>query len=286
MNIYSPFKKEKTGNDRINKRFLIIFAAAAATLLIVSTLAVLMRNNFDLKSSLGGDATTEATQAAVQKNSVPASDRYYLLYCSDSETSYLDFVWIVRLKLPKRTIAVFSPDTEEIAEYSGNKTTLSGIYATFGEEALKEAVEKLYSIKIAKYIASDSSGFKSMANYLGSMEYAVEEKIDYRGNFNLFLIKGNNTMRGDLLYKYLMWLSLDEHDNPAERCNVLIAVLENTLTPSSLEKSDALYSKLTNTVKTDFSIVDLRSKSDIISYVFTEGIAKKKIAENIDELTG
>lgn len=286
MNIYSPFKKEKTGNDRINKRFLIIFAAAAATLLIVSTLAVLMRNNFDLKSSLGGDATTEATQAAVQKNSVPASDRYYLLYCSDSETSYLDFVWIVRLKLPKRTVAVFSPDTEEFAEYSGNKTTLSGIYATFGEEALKEAVEKLYSIKIAKYIASDSSGFKSMANYLGSMEYAVEEKIDYRGNFNLFLIEGNNTMRGDLLYKYLMWLSLDEHDNPAERCNVLIAVLENTLTPSSLEKSDALYSKLTNTVKTDFSIVDLRSKSDIISYVFTEGIAKKKIAENIDELTG
>lgn len=286
MNIYSPFKKEKNGNDRINKRFLIIFAAAAATLLIVSTLAVLMRNNFDLKSSLGGDATTEATQAAVQKNSVPASDRYYLLYCSDSETSYLDFVWIVRLKLPKRNVVVFSPDTEEFAEYSGNKTTLSGIYATFGEEALKEAVEKLYSIKIAKYIASDSSGFKSMANYLGSMEYAVEEKIDYRGNFNLFLIEGNNTMRGDLLYKYLMWLSLDEHDNPAERCNVLIAILENTLTPSFLEKSDALYSKLTNTVKTDFSIVDLRSKSDIISYVFTEGIAKKKIAENIDELTG
>jgi len=286
-NSNSPFKKEKSYTDALSKKWTIVIACALAVILIGSVVAILAKNDFDLRSALSGEiVTTKQDEETTAKPNVAKSDKYYLLYCFDDDTNDLRFMWIVRMKLPSRAVTVFAPNVQTMVSYGDNMISFNYTYKLHGTDALKSAVEKEYGIDISKYAGSGTNNFKSMINYMGGITLDVPEKVEYRDEFNLFLIKGKNTVKGDPVYKYLLWLGFGQAENISRRSDVLIEIFSTVFTESNSLKTDAYYSKFANSVETDFTIVDYRKDVETVKYVFENGISKVTIAQDENELTG
>ncbi len=284
----SLFKKEKNRNETMNKKLALAVVAVFVLILSGSLFAILAKNDFNVLSALSGEVVTEAVkdEENTAKPDIPRSDRYYLLYCRDDETSELKLLWIVRMRLPQRNFNFFAPSVQTVTKYGDEQISFNYIYRTHGAQALREAVEKEYGIKISNYVSSDVNSFKSMINYIGGINFNVPEKVEYRDEFNLFLIEGSNTMKGDPVYKYLLWLGFGQGENIHIRSEVLAEIFRTYFTESNSLRTDAVYSKFANSVSTDFSIVDYRSHAEIIRYIFENGMAKVVIAKNINQLTG
>ncbi len=285
----SPFKKEKNRNEALNKKLVAVFAAAFVLILAGSLFAILAKNDFNLLSAISGEVVTEAGEEEEDSPagvSVPKSDKYWLLYCNDTETGELRLMWIARLRLPQRYFNILAPSIQTVTEYGEEMISFNYIFKTYGADALKKAVEKEYKIRISNCMSADVNNFKSMINYIGGITFDVPEKVEYRDEFNLFLIEGKNTMKGDPVYKYLLWLGFGQGENINIRSEVLAEIFRTVFTGNNAAKTDAFYSKLANSVTTDFSIVDYRANAEIIKYVFEKGPAKITVAENLNQLTG
>ncbi len=286
-NSNSPFKKEKSYTDAASKKWLIIIGCALAVILIGSVVAILAKNDFDLRSALSGEiVTTKENEETTVKTDIAKSDRYYLLYCFDDDTNDLRFMWVVRLKLPSRAVTVFAPNVQTMTSVGDDTISFNYTYKTRGTDALKIAVENEYGIEISKYAGSGTKNFKSMINYMGGITLDVPEKVEYRDQFNLFLIKGKNTVKGDPVYKYLIWLGFGQAESISRRSDVLVEIFSTVFTQANSLKTDAYYSKFANSVETDFTIVDYRKEIETVKYVFENGISKVTVAQNENELTG
>ncbi len=286
-NANSPFKTEKKRGEALNKPIAAAIAAALILVLAGSVLVILTKNDFDLRSALSGEVMTSAEEEKTSEQpDIPASNKYYLLYCTDDESGDMTLLWIVKVRLPQRTFNFYAPSVQTVASRSGENVSFNYICRTRGHDELVDAVEKEYGIKISKSMYCKASGFKAMINYFGGITFSVPEKVEYREEFNLFLIEGVNTMKGDVLYKYLLWLGFGQGENISVRSDVLAEIFRTVLTGSNAAKTDAIYSKLANSVTTDFTIVDYRSEIDTVNYIFENGMAKVNVCLSESELTG
>ncbi len=281
----SPFSTNKSSLSDEGKKFAVIFTAAVLLIVAVSCLVILAKNDFDIHAALGGDA--KVTKKDDGENIIPVekSDKYYLLWCSDSESGELQFMWIVRAQMPERKITAFAPSVDEIIDYGNSTNTFSHIYYSFGESGLKKAIENAYGIKISKYIGSNTETFKQMINYLGSVNVEVEENIEYKGNFSLILMRGANSLKGDQLYKYLIYLAYEDVPKISKRCDVLYEILNSLFLPNRYSKAETMYSRIANLLVTDISIVDYSSAGKLISYMYENGIGEWVAAHSPEELT-
>lgn len=274
------FKTRRKSGSHKKAALIIIIAAVIAGVITVSCYSILKKNDFNLKSALGGDVE-ETTDASGESGQVKAekSTRRYLFWCKDSQTDKLEFLWVAKFSMPEGKYTVYSPSIDEVIEYKDNYSTLGNIFASYGEQGLVDAVNLMCGITVDNYIGSDTEHFKQMINYLGSVTVKLDEAINYRGDFNLILMQGDNVLKGDTLYKFLVYTNYAPTDSSAIRCDIFESILRNTINPGNKDKIEKLFSRIANLLITDLTIVDFSASSDYLDNLFETGVNSVITAE-------
>lgn len=267
------FKTQRQSTSGETKRFFMIFFSCVLIVLIISCLAILSKYDFNLKSAVSGEAETETT-AAVTETGIPEvyADKTYFFWCADSDRKGIHFAWLVNVKMPERELTVRTVPTETFVTVNGKASSLENVYSVSGENALVAAVERLSGEEIDGYIGSTDSSFKTMINYFGGVDITVPEQIEHRsGGLTLILIKGKQNMKGDTLYKYLHYLSTAGDHGRSLQASALTEIFKSVFTPAYTNRASSVFSKLSNTLKTDLTIVDFSSAEKAVKILTENG---------------
>lgn len=282
-NIMFSTRKQSMSNE--TKRFFGVFFTGVALVLVVSCLAILSKYDFNVKSAVSGEAETQTT-TQVQETGIPEvrADKKYLFWCASEDRQSVHFAWLVNVKMPERKLMIYTLKPETVAQVNGNAMSLENVYAKYGEVRLAEAVESASGIELDGYIGSTEDSFKNMINYFGGVDVTVPEQVEYRGDgLTLLLIKGKQNMKGDTLFKYLKYIETLGVKSSSMQANVLGAVFENLCKPSYAKKSEAIFSKISNTLRTDMTIVDFSKAQKAVGVLTENGFNVIKTVDSPEE---
>ncbi|MCR5150557.1 MAG: LCP family protein [Clostridiales bacterium] len=265
-------KKKKIRRIAFSITALVVFTA------VFSLIFVLPSYNYSLYALITGESPKENNEEGeTEEVNFDSFEKNYLFYCFDEEKKNLDFVLTCLVTAPDGGIEVeaFSPGTSVT---SGSSTmSLSSYYLTGGVNSLKEAVEILGEKKIDSYLGSDPSSFKSVIDYTGTFKISPESPINYRGDdFNLTLPKGESNVKGDTLYKYLLFLSFTGSDGIKKQAETVKDIILTSLSEENLNRADSVFSKITNNLTTDITVLDYKRSEDVIKYM----VKNKKTLDN------
>lgn len=283
-NVMFKTSRQSIGSD--TKKFAAILIACVVVILAVSILAILSKNDFDIKNVLGGDIVdeTQTEQPLTEKTEIKAS-KTYLLWCADDSESELRFAWLVNFTMPERRtrVCVLDPDRRIGAE--GEQQSIKQIFRQKGIKALTECMESEFGLNIDGYIGSDDESFKSMVNYLGGIDITVPEQVNYKsGELTVILVKGKQNLKGDTLFKYMRYLGTLGEKGREMQAAVLNEMLDYVFRPSNINRCDSIFSRMSNTLETDLTIVDFSSAEEGIKILAENGFASKRIVDTPEEM--
>ncbi len=267
------FKTQRQSTSGETKRFFTVFFSCVLIVLVISCLAILSKYDFNIKSAVSGEAETETT-AAVTETGIPEihAEKTYFFWCADSDRQNMHFAWLVNIKMPERELTVRTVPAETFATVNGKTSSLENIYSVSGENALVAAVEEFSGEEIDGYIGSTDSSFKTMINYFGGVNITVPEQVEHRsGGMTLILIKGRQNMKGDTLYKYLRYLETLGDKGRSLQASALTEIFKSVFTPAYTNRASNVFSKLSNTLKTDLTIVDFSSAEKAVKILTENG---------------
>ena len=278
------FRTARQSNDRGFRKFSVIFAVSVLAILLISCLAILSKYDFDVKTAMGGDSVTETVPVS-EPSTVwqKEADKTYFFWCADSGSKELRFAWLVNFKLPEAKVTVCTLDPDMVL--SDGTQTLENVLAKSGENEALKKLEEHVGFTIDGYIGSSEQSFKTMINYLGGATVTVPEQIEYRSNeFTVILVKGRQNLKADSLFKYLRYLGTLGSRGENLQATVMMELLDGIFRPSNTEKRERYFSKLSNTVSTNLSIVDYSASEEGIKAFMQSGIKKKVIVDSYEEL--
>ena len=218
---------------------------------------ILKNNDFSLEDIFSkkpttvnqGEELTDATEPDLDKELTGQLST--LLYCVNEAKTEFYFMMIVDADMEARTFKVY-PINPSNPEY------LSSLSAG-GSKELVTAVEKTEGIKIDKYVASNPNTFALAINYMGGLEYTVDERIEYRNDeYTLILTKGEQTIKGETLLKYFRYCkTLDMSAGMRQQGEIICEMLDDYISSENVAKGSTIFQKV---------LSKLNSESDI-SYV-------------------
>ena len=153
-----------------------------------------------------------------------------------------------------------------------------------GESEIVTELEKEYKIKIDRYVSSDENTFALAINYMGGLQYTVEENVTYRTpDLTLILTPGYQTLKGENLLKYLKYFK--EKDLKSQG-DLFCKMVENYLTEKNMEDAMTIFKGvLTNlAANTDISYVDTADNLDNIEIFVNNPGANTRTVGSVDEL--
>ncbi|MBP3696473.1 MAG: LCP family protein [Clostridia bacterium] len=282
------FETEKRRSNGSLYRFWIILIISVLTVLSVSLALILKSNDFDFRKAFFGTEKEETTQETETQTvpTVSEAERIFLFMCADGDRQKIHFMNLIKVELPECRVTVLTLDPEAVIRAtSGSGESSAAIFAKSGEKELTSALEEAYDIKINRYLSATPTQFKSTVNFFGGIKITVPEQVDYKADgINLVLIKGTKALNGDELYKYMLYLN-DTAENGAEKqAKAIIEILGAVFTPKNVEKSDKIFSQITNNFTTDITVVDLREEEDGVLQLMQEGIKDSAVAVYPEEL--
>ena len=277
------FRTQRKSKNSNKKRITIIVALALILLVFVSFFAVLSNSDFDLRTALGGDP---GVTAGAEEETAPAekSDRCFLFWCKDSVSNDLQFLWVTRIIMPKGKYIIYSPSVDESIEYRGEYKTIGNIFYLYGIEGLEEALEQYCDIDIEHNIGSDTEAFKQMVNNFGSVTVELKESINYKGSFNLILPRGSNVIKGDTLYKYLVYTNFNHVQSEEIRAKAFEEVLKNVINEDNIDNIEKIYSRIANLLYTDITIVVFTEMRSYINDLFNTGVKETVAASKPNQI--
>lgn len=278
------FRPKRQSNDKGFRKFSAVFAVGVLVILLVSCLAILSKYDFDIKTAMGGDSVTEIQPVSVQSTEWQGeADKTYFFWCKDSETKNLHFAWLVNFRLPENEVRICALASDTLL--ADGTETLESLLAKSGPNETVKKLEEFTDETIEGYIGSDEKSFKAMINYFGGVDVTVPEQIEYRGDdFTLILVKGRQNLKADSLFKYLRYLNTLGPRGKNLQSVALADILGDIFNPSNIGKSEKYFSKLSNTVETDLSIVDYSESEEGIKEFMRNGIGKRIIVDSPLEL--
>lgn len=274
------FRTQRQSVDRDFKKFSVIFASCVLVILIVSCFAILKKYDFDVRTAMGGEPET-TTEVVSQETTLVQSqaDKTYFLWCADSETGGLYFAWLVNFRVPEMAVSVCALPLDTIL--SGGEETLASSFGKYGENETVRRLEEILGFSVDGYIGSNEKTFKTMINYFGGMEVTVPEQIEYRGSeYTVILVKGKQKLMADSLLKYMRYLGTLGPRGRNLQSSALLEMLDGIFKEKNIEKRERYFSKLSNTLKTNLSIVDFLSAEEGIKAFMQGGIKDKNIVES------
>ena len=282
------FETEKRRSNGSLYKFWIILIISVLTVLSVSLVLILKNNDFDFQKAFFGTEKEETTQEEeTQTEPVAAeAERVFLFMCADGDRQKIHFMNLIKVELPECRVTVLTVDPDTVIRTtSGSSESSAAIFAKSGEKALTSALEEAYGIRIDRYASATPTQFKSTVNFFGGIKITVPEQVDYKADgINLVLIKGAKTLNGDELYKYLIYLNDTAADGAEKQAKAMLEILGNIFIPASIEKSDKIFSQITNNFTTNITVVDLREEEVGVLQLMREGIKDSAVAFYPEEL--
>ncbi len=261
----------QTDRQRKTGRFLRSFTAFVVSVLLFAAFSLfymLRSYDYDLSAILERESTTAETTDP--DTPAPAEgNASFLLCCStvDGEAERLYFAALVSCEVASRdvSVCVLSPQSKAGAN------SLEARYRSGGAVALREALQAQYQLQLDRYLAVNYSGFKSVIQLLGGVEVTVPERVDYRSaELTLLLLPGRQILRGDMLQKYMQYLSAQGEQGFAGQAELLRAMLTQYLTTAKLEQAETLFTQLINVVESDVTILDFTAAQKPLAFLAYE----------------
>lgn len=280
-----PFRKQRQTMNGETKRFFVIFFLCVLLVLLVSCLAILGKYDFNLKNAVNGEAETE-TVTVTEEGEIPEiqGEKTYFFWCAESDRSSIHFAWLVNINMPERTMKVYTVTPETLVETDGEAVSLEMLYQKWGELELAKAVETATGVKIDGYAGSDGNSFRNMINSFSGVDVTVPEQVEYRGEgLTLVLVKGKQNMKGDTLYKYMLYLESLGARGRSMQANVLTEIFESVFKPSYIGRTSSIFSKFSNTLKTNLSIVDFSQTEEAVKILMEHGFVSLKPVDSPEE---
>lgn len=281
------FRTRRQRMDNETKRFFAIFFACVMLVLLVSCLAILSKYDFNLRSAVSGEAETETTVQTTESG-IPEihGEKTYFFWCAEEDGSGIHFAWLVNVKMPERQMMIYTVTPETVVEVNGTASSLEKIFAVSGGLKLAQSVESAYGIKLDGYAGSDGDGFKTMINSFGGVDVTVPEQVEYRGEgITLLLVKGKQNMKGETLYKYMLYLESLGAKGRSMQANVLAEIFGSVFRPSFTNRCSALFSKFSNTLQTNLTIVDFSQAEEAIKVLTENGFVSIKSVDSPEEFS-
>ena len=287
------FRTNRQSDSGDIKKFAVILTSCVVGILAISIFAILIKYDFDVKSVLGGNAET-VTQ--VEETQIPEveieADKTYLFWCAESSGNRMRYAWLVNFKLPERRVTACALDLDmrinvaSDAQVGEKKTeSIRNVFMQSGIKDLVAYMEADMEIEIDGYIGGDDEEFKSMVNYFGGFDVTVPEQIEYKsGDFSVILVKGKQNLKGDTLFKYLRYLGTLGKRGRSLQATALNEILTSVFNPSNAGRLNSIFSRISNTLETDLSIVDFSSAEAGIKEFAEKGFTLKKTVETPEEL--
>lgn len=259
FNSNHKFKTEKQDKKGGILRFVCAFLAFALVFGTISGIVIFKNNDISLKSIFGGGDVPETTEGDGTTSALPkeiSGSKNFLLYCTDVEVEEIYFLAVVTADMSDKTFKVrplntTAPEYLSELKLGGNKSLIS-------------AVEKREKIKIDKYIASNADTFALAINYMGGLEYSVDNRVEYRNNeFTLILTKGNQTIKGETLLKYFRYAKTIGIDGMRIQGTLLCAMLDGYINEENVEKGLKIYQKVLSKIKSDSDISYIEASKGI-----------------------
>lgn len=275
--------KKKKDNGSLYK-FWIILIISVLSVLSVSLVFILKNNDFDFRKAFFGNEHEETTQEAESRTqpAMPETERMFLFMCADGDRQKIHFMNLIKIRLPENRMTVLTVDPENVIREGQSS---EAIYAKTGERGLTSALEEAYGIKIDRYASATPTQFKSTVNFFGGLKINIPEQVEYKADgINLVLIKGEKNLNGDELYKYMLYLNDTAANGAQKQAQAMLDVLSGIFKPANIEKSDKIFSQITNNFTTDITVVDLREEEDGVLQLMQEGIKHTAVAVTPEEL--
>ena len=275
------FKTDKKSRIGSAGKFWLLLPAILIVVLAVSVAVILVQNDFDVNAALGIEKETTTEKAETTAPPVTAeADDTFLFWCASADREEIFFMNIIRVTLPDCAVEVCPVNVESVVSRDGK--TAQEVYLESGENGLVAAVEYSCSVNIDRYAGATETKFKSMVNYFGGFKVTVDEQINYRSEeMNLVLIKGNQNMKGDTLFKYLRYLTMNGQDGMENQAAVMIEIFENIFNESNVNKRERIYYEFANTFITDITMVDYSKAEDGIVMLMENGVRQGTVVSDI-----
>ena len=275
------FKTDKKSRIGSAGKFWLLLPAILIVVLAVSVAIILVQNDFDVNAALGIEKETTTEKAETTAPPVTAeADDTFLFWCASADREEIFFMNIIRVTLPDCAVEVCPVNVENVVSRDGK--TAQEVYLESGENGLVAAVEYFCSVNIDRYAGATETKFKSMVNYFGGFKVTVDEQINYRSEeMNLVLIKGNQNMKGDTLFKYLRYLTMNGQDGMENQAAVMIEIFENIFNESNVNKRERIYNEFANTFITDITMVDYSKAEDGIVMLMENGVRQGTVVSDI-----
>ena len=279
------FKTARQSNDAETRRFVAVLVGCVLLILTVSVLFILSKHDFDVKSALGGDAETQTVVEESQSMQIDIeTSKTYFFWCADSSTDEIRFAWTVNFELPKRTVSLCAVDIDARIDSDGKSISIRNAFASSGIKGVVSGIEKAYGIKIDGHIGSDDESFKSIVNYFGGFDVTVPEQIDYKsGDLSVILVKGKQNLKGDSLFRYMRYLGTLGERGRKLQAAALGEILDSVFKPSNTKRCENIFSRISNTLETDLTIVDFSAAEKGIKMFTENGFASKRTLGSPDE---
>lgn len=277
--VFETQSRSDRGNTR---RFWIILTVSVLAVLLVSVAYILKNNDYDVNAAFGFEKETETTEAPSEaETNVFEAERYFLLFCVDNDKQKVHFMSLVRTELPECRVTVCAIDPYAVLETTaGGSETAASVYAKSGERALVSSLEKAYGIDIDRYVGTDETDFKTFINSFGGMKITVPEQIEYKTpEMSLVLIKGNQNLKGDTMFKYMRYLNSLGSEGKRRQSAAMLEILGGVFRQSNLNSRSRIFSRITNNMMTDMSIVDFSQEENGIIMLMQNGILQPETVE-------
>lgn len=254
------FKTTKQDNRGNLLHFFYAFLAFALVFGTISAIVILKHNDLSLEDMFSDKTTTTAADesstddAVIDLNKELTGQANILLYCAESDASAIHFLIMVDADMDDRTFRVH-PLGADNPEY------LKAL-STGGYKELIAAVEKREGIEIDKYVASNPDTFALAINYMGGLEYSVDERIEYRTDeYTLILTQGDQTIKGETLLKFFKYCKTLDADGMRQQGKLVCAMIDNYITAKNVDKGITIYQKVLSKINSasDVSYVEMSS---------------------------
>ncbi|MBQ6264458.1 MAG: LCP family protein [Clostridia bacterium] len=261
------FRTRKQSESKSLRRFALVLAAVLVFGGAVSVFLFLRNYNFDLSEVFEGThENSEETTTQPAPLNIKNINCDILVFCAPNNRERIDFISLVKVKMPENSFTVFSFSPSEKADYSDPSTALAQVYHDRGIDALKTAVAGYSGITPDKYVCFNDTAFKVIADRYGPYKITVDPGVEYKGSDFVFILpKGRHTMGGDMLLKYIRCLpSVDFSKAMITQSDIIKMIISAALVPENSGNLINSYSSLANHLTTDISIVEFSGVADSV----------------------
>jgi anionic cell wall polymer biosynthesis LytR-Cps2A-Psr (LCP) family protein len=262
------FQTEKKRQASRTRRFFFGFLIFILVFGSVSALFFLKSVDFNISNLFKGANDDAETSEQTTAPEVFSGSANFLVFCSDRDNQALHFIAVIRADLNREDFRVCTLSPKERATVGGKNATLFEHFGSGGEIRLVEAVEKMGSLKIDRYIGSDEKGFKDAVNKMGALTVEIKEKINFENDdFMLSLVEGRQGLKGDSLNKYMKYCSFKGDEGLDRQAEIICSMLEQYINTDNLEDGEEFFGALINLVESNISIVDYTSSEEYLNHI-------------------